>query len=313
MTLNEGISCIIPTFNRANVLEEAIRSIINQTYTNWELLIVNDGSSDNTKDIINDFMAMDERIRYLENPSKGGNSARNFGILNAKNEWVTFLDDDDISLPNRFLSQLTVAKKTGSEFVSSYYYTSNTRNSSKLNGIDKKNILYGVGDGIPSRWLIKKGLLEKVGGFDERQIAMQDNEVSFRLAKYESYLIHKEYVSIVYTTDNSVSRNIEKALKGKIQLIEKHSDKMHPFELSAWFYTISNNYLQVGNQELSNDFLVKCLALDRYGYFRKIEKFKKYLKIFGLEHNKRFYTRMLNMFKKYFISYPYIVKHAESF
>jgi len=89
------ISVIIPTYNRANFLPNAILSVINQTYQNWELIIVDDGSTDNTKHIVEEFIKKDSRIKYFYQENKGQPFAMNTGIKLSKGKFIAFLDDDD--------------------------------------------------------------------------------------------------------------------------------------------------------------------------------------------------------------------------
>lgn len=91
-------SIIIPTFNRAQLLPVAIKSVINQIYTNWELLIIDDGSADQTESVIAQFR--DQRIRYIYQTHQERSIARNRGIHEAKGNYICFLDDDDYYLNN---------------------------------------------------------------------------------------------------------------------------------------------------------------------------------------------------------------------
>ncbi len=94
-------SIIIPTYNRSQTIQRAINSILMQSFKNWELIIIDDGSTDNTKEIIQKFK--DKRIIYFKlNKNKGVNFARNKGIEKAKGEWILFLDSDDEYLDNSF-------------------------------------------------------------------------------------------------------------------------------------------------------------------------------------------------------------------
>lgn len=88
------ISIITPTYNRAWCIERAIQSVLNQTYKNWELIIIDDGSTDNTKEIIKPYLK-DKRIKYFYQKNKGVNIARREGIKKATGKYVTFLDSDD--------------------------------------------------------------------------------------------------------------------------------------------------------------------------------------------------------------------------
>ncbi len=107
------ISIISPTYNRAHLLPGMVNSLINQTHKNWELLIVDDGSSDNTEELLLDFMKADTRIKFYKRPEsrlKGANACRNIGIENAKGDYVVFLDSDD-QIPVEFLAQRMEAIK----------------------------------------------------------------------------------------------------------------------------------------------------------------------------------------------------------
>lgn len=91
------ISIIVPCYNAAKSIERTINSVLQQSYTQWELILVNDGSGDNTATLIRSFS--DSRIRLVEQENKGASSARNNGMRHAKGEWLCFLDSDDTLLP----------------------------------------------------------------------------------------------------------------------------------------------------------------------------------------------------------------------
>jgi glycosyltransferase involved in cell wall biosynthesis len=96
---NPFFSIIIPTYNRAQMLPKAIKSVLAQTFTNWELIIVDDGSSDRTKEIV--LRYKDERIKYIYQENQERSAARNNGIQNSKGIYICFLDSDDYFLPER--------------------------------------------------------------------------------------------------------------------------------------------------------------------------------------------------------------------
>src|SRR6187431_937929 len=93
------ISIIIPTYNRANLIGETLDSILAQTYQNWECIIVDDGSDDNTEEVVNSYVKKDSRFQYHQRPHdrpRGGNAARNYGFELSKGEFVNWFDDDDV-------------------------------------------------------------------------------------------------------------------------------------------------------------------------------------------------------------------------
>src|SRR5690348_1065740 len=107
------VSVILPTYNRASLISRAIRSVLNQTFTDWELLIVDDGSTDATEQLIRSRSA-DSRIRYMKLPQNVGMcNARNHGIALARGEFIAFLDSDDEWLPTKLEKQLAVFRRDG--------------------------------------------------------------------------------------------------------------------------------------------------------------------------------------------------------
>ena len=98
------ISVVVPTYNRADLLEEAIQSVLQQEYANWELLVVDDGSTDDTGEVL-DRYGSEDRIRTFRQPNSGQAVARNQGIRNARGEFVAFLDSDNRWLPHKLRAQ----------------------------------------------------------------------------------------------------------------------------------------------------------------------------------------------------------------
>lgn len=106
------ISVVMLTYKRANIVPNAIESILNQTYKDFEFIIINDGSPDNTDDVIKKYLQKDKRIRYYKNPTnKGITYSRNKAFSLAKGNYIAIMDDDDISLPQRLEKQISFLKK----------------------------------------------------------------------------------------------------------------------------------------------------------------------------------------------------------
>lgn len=99
------ISIIIPVFNTENFLNDCIDSVLNQSFTDFEIILINDGSQDRSKEILNEYLKGDSRIRVYHNKNEGVSSARNFGIEKSKGDWICFVDSDDYILKN-YLSDL---------------------------------------------------------------------------------------------------------------------------------------------------------------------------------------------------------------
>lgn len=119
--MNEKFSIIMPVFNSEKTVSESIKSILNQTYPHFRLYIINDSSTDNSKNIILSFD--DKRIIYLETPKNSGVAyTRNIGIKNSKEKYIAFLDSDDLWLPNKLEYQL-IKLQAGYDVVCSNYFT----------------------------------------------------------------------------------------------------------------------------------------------------------------------------------------------
>ncbi len=94
--MNPLVSVIIPTFNRADLIQETLQSVLDQTYFNWECLVVDDGSTDNTRDLVSKWTDKDNRFQYFFSDNKGVSNARNIGIQKSKGIFILFLDSDDL-------------------------------------------------------------------------------------------------------------------------------------------------------------------------------------------------------------------------
>ena len=114
------VSVIIPTYNRAHLIGETLDSVIAQTYQNWECIIVDDGSTDNSDEVIGEYVNKDSRFKYYHRPkdyAKGANSCRHIGFLKSKGDYVNWFDSDDLMLPNHFEIKIRKIVKGSYDFV----------------------------------------------------------------------------------------------------------------------------------------------------------------------------------------------------
>ncbi len=111
------ISIILPAYNASKTLANAIRSVQQQIFTNWQLLIVNDGSQDNTKEIAEEFANKDHRVHVITQPNGGRSAARNTGLSQACGDYIAFLDADDCFLPNTLQDLFSAGQKNNSDLV----------------------------------------------------------------------------------------------------------------------------------------------------------------------------------------------------
>jgi glycosyltransferase involved in cell wall biosynthesis len=180
-------SVIIPTYNRASLIALSIESVLNQTFSNWELIVVDDGSSDNTKEIVDNYCQKDARIKYVYQENAERCVARNNGILHSKGEYICFLDSDDYYLSNR-LELLAIAISNLEEKVAAFYTAIKfeergeelfVKDPGPLVG-NVFDYLYKAVIGTP-QLCISKHILQK-HTFDQKYIVGEDYELLNRIA-----------------------------------------------------------------------------------------------------------------------------------
>lgn len=133
MQCNTLVSIITPTYNCAKFIEETIRSVQAQTYTNWEMIISDDCSTDNTQEIIKPYLASDSRIKYICNDMNSGAAiTRNNALKVAQGRWIAFLDSDDLWLPEKLEKQVAFMEHNGYSF-SYHEYTEISEDGDSLN------------------------------------------------------------------------------------------------------------------------------------------------------------------------------------
>jgi glycosyltransferase involved in cell wall biosynthesis len=203
-------SIIIPTFNRADLLHNTLWSVQNQTFEDWECIIVDDGSTDNTKAIIEDLIKQDSRFKYVYQENAERSAARNNGIRNSSGEYICFLDSDDHFLSNH-LQELknvieTIEDKTCMIVNEMQIVEGSSIQVSKLPELSKNRIEYlYVNPLTPSRVCIHKKIVE-LEQFDEDIVIVEDRILWMRIANRFPVNI-SNHIGVKYNihTDNSVN------------------------------------------------------------------------------------------------------------
>lgn len=206
-----NISIIITTHNRLDMLKKAIESVKGQTYKTWECIVVNDASTDNTEEWLNDLCKDDRFQTYFIKVSQGGNHARNIGISLAKGKFIAFLDDDDIWLPEKIEEQVNIFnkdKKVGLVYCGHFVTDGLIKNQIKPNPDNKGDMSKKVFDRIfctTSMIMIKADLLNKIGNFDEQLRYWQEYDLCIRLCQVTKV----EYVDgpLMYLFVNKKDKN----------------------------------------------------------------------------------------------------------
>lgn len=226
------VSVIIPTYNREHLIGRAIQSVLNQTYRDFEIIVVDDGSTDNIGEVVKSFN--DERIRYIRHEkNKGAAAARNTGIKAAKGEYIAFQDSDDEWLPEKLEKQMkvfaTAPAEVGVVYTDMWRITGNKKKyfySPKIMPEDKiiyeQALDYGVMNiGIQTA-LIKKECFSKAGMFDEKFPRLIDLELFIGLSKYYYFYHIKEPLVNFFDADKGISSNTKALITARKLILEKY-------------------------------------------------------------------------------------------
>ena len=239
-----NVSVIIPTYNRKNLLKRALHSVSNQTFIPREIIVVDDGSSDGTKDWV---LERFPYVRYIYQDNSGVSSARNAGIKEAKGSWIAFLDSDDEWMPDK-LEKQEIAINDSKEAWLCHTNEIWIRNGVRVNQM-KKHQKYG-GDVFencldicrisPSSALIKKEVFEMVGLFDESLKVCEDYDLWLRITSVLPIIFLDQPLIIKYgghadqlsRVDNGIEqyriKSLEKILRSEFLSVDQSkSAKLH--------------------------------------------------------------------------------------
>jgi glycosyltransferase involved in cell wall biosynthesis len=220
------VSIIIPTYNSATYLKQAIDSVLAQTHRDFEILVIDDGSTDDTADLMNGYGAA---VRYLRQPNHGVATARNRGIEESRGEYVAFLDADDVWLPDKLERQIEALEQYPGRgacytdfFVVAPDLTVQTRISHAQQGHTFEALLLkGNVVGTPSSVICRREDVRQVGGFDPSFSYGADWEMWIRLASVTEFVHVREPLVLYRQHDGNMSRNIALLEDDSVRLLAK--------------------------------------------------------------------------------------------
>lgn len=265
------ISVIIPTYNRSKTLGRAIDSVLKQTYTDWELIIVDDASTDNTEEFVKKYT--NENIRYYKNYQNRQKSyTRNFGVSKARGEYVAFLDSDDEWLPQKLEKQLISLNKD--EFIGCFtgaYKIQGERKTSRRPSIKESLLLdilkNRISISMGSTCLVRKDIFEKSGGFREDMTVNEDIELAVRLCFSNNLIVISEPLINIYDIDKPRdARRIleakEKLLSYTENIIKQLDQKDQKITYARQYLSVARAYATEGNLKDTIKFLKKSLSYE---------------------------------------------------
>lgn len=280
------VNIIIPTFNRAYCIERAIDSVLNQTFKDFDLWIVDDGSTDNTGELLTKY-GTDKRFNYCRVENGGVSKARNIGVSKTSGEWLAFLDSDDEWLEDKLERQIKYIKENpkcklihGEELWVRNGKRINPKKVHKKSGGDIFERSLGLCLISPSAVILRRELLDEMNGFDEQFIVCEDYDLWLKVScRYEvgylsepvliKYGGHEDQLSSkyfamdyyriksMYQLNESVDLENSKKIallhmivkKAKILLkgYEKHNNMKDYPEIESYFHKSQSNLLILEN------------------------------------------------------------------
>lgn len=276
------VSIIIPTFNNAEFITQAIESVLNQTYQGFEIIVIDDGSTDQTENILSKF---GDRITYIKQNNRGPSSARNAGIKKSSGKYIAFLDSDDLFLPNKLSIQINFLVKhpeidlvysNGFRFRLDEYGNEVSRKLSETGelikgDINNSNFQYKLMEKniFPVHAsLVKRECLEIIGGFDETLTACEDWDLWYRIAeKYniaylDEFLI--KYRDINDSNSSDFIRNFQEVDRVMEKISKTPTFLNSPKKVkSGYYFHRGINMLNLKESEFAKNYFFQSYSYNR--------------------------------------------------
>ena len=259
------VSVVMPAWNRVGSIRMAVESVLRQTFTDFELLVVDDGSTDGTMDALSD--VTDPRLRCLANPrNMGASAARNTGIHAARGEWVAFQDSDDEWLPRKLELQMARLAGAGAEVVACYTGMAivglpegdrDRRTTLRyIPGPKELQVEGTLREALLARSFIstqmlmaRRTALLDIGGFDVVLPALVDWDCVIRLSDLGTFAFVDAPLVLQYFSDNSITHSNTKRLQARILILKKHRAALsaYPQVLAGHHVAIAGEQRRLGN------------------------------------------------------------------
>ena len=308
------ISVIFSTFNNEEYLESAIKSILNQTYTNFEFIIIDDASNDKTEKILNHYKKIDTRIKVFRNKKNIGlTKSLNIAIKNSTGEFLVRMDDDDISISDRFESQLAEFKKNPKLMVlggsikkidEKNDYLDNTLINFSNNFSDTKFVSKYFNPIAHPTAMIRKELFNHIELYDERYRSSQDfdlwkrviekNFEIYSLKKYVlNYRVHNSSVSIKDNVSQSsnflkIKHSEDNNFQSLVKIESKLMNVPSTIKNNIKMYNELKRIVNCNKIMMNNDYILYLTELDlsnsrkTVNAFLKSKRIDKYTKVFAI-------------------------------
>lgn len=296
-----GITVLMPVYNDAKYLKHSVKSILNQTYRDFEFLIVDDGSEDNTEEIISDFR--DSRIIYKKTEHKGLASALNYGIANSSGDWIARIDADDLNTSERLKTQMNFLRKNQEyNVISSWSVYFQTPHKIlfllKTSDTDLKKSLNLHNPINHSSVMFDKKIISGNGGYNETFRCYEDFELWFRLRDKLNFKIIPEYLVFTRLRKDSMTQTEKK--DNLFRMLSHNAELNLDKSLSSedqnyWYNILFWIEFFYGNRDRAGKYLSKNFSLKKAAAF--LNTFlpdKAFKKIIDLRLRYRLESKFIN-------------------
>lgn len=252
-------SIIIPTYNNEKKITRAIQSILDQTFTSWELLIVNDGSTDSTAQNIKPFLE-DKRIRYIAQENSGVSAARHTGVENSVGEFICFLDGDDAVVKN-WLADFNDLKDVDTGYISCGFQLNEKKTYPKFN-YEISEFKYSS---LAGTFALRKTVYEEIGGYDQNLRESENYEMTARAVEYcyknGLKLVYIDNCNFIYHLSKTPKQTRERDMliaEAALYLHQKYSNGgILYFRKDKYLKTAAVNFIRAGKLGRGKSILLK--------------------------------------------------------
>jgi glycosyltransferase involved in cell wall biosynthesis len=304
------VSVIIPNYNRSKYLQECLFSIINQTVSNWEAIVVDDGSTDDSIEVLKSFTRQDTRIRLIQRnrDPKGAAASRNIGIDNAQGDYIIFLDSDDILAPHCLQQRIQVMKENPNLDFAVFkmqFFKEKPGDDSRVWNIETKEDTLQRFLNLDAVWqtsgpIWKKTALKKIGGFDEVLHCWQDIDIHLKA------LINSLQYEIRY--DLSVDCFYRKNAEGTISQTNTNSPEKLASKSKLIDWVLAQKLPRIYHvEQLVNSVIISSINSYNQKFYRDLfEKYRTFLPKENIRKIQRMaaiqFSRLtkLNVFRKHY-------------
>ncbi|MER3445447.1 MAG: glycosyl transferase [Candidatus Dadabacteria bacterium] len=289
------VSVIIPTYNRAEFLCSAITSVLNQTFQDFEIIVVDDASNDGTYEVVSSFNG--NGIKYIRHKiNRGGAAARNTGIRASTGEYIAFLDDDDEWMPEKLQMQVDLLQISPPEVGAVYTgyliidrvkgEIVDRKTATKRRDLSNELILSNYLGAAGSSILLRRGCFEKVGLFDKGLSSSQDYDMWIRIPREFHFDCVEKSLIKYHFHKNRISNNLIALINGREMLLKKYSQffESHRKSYSLYHLGLGVLYCYTGNIKRGRELLVQAIRLYP---FEIRHYFNLFLSLLGADNFKR--------------------------